>query len=164
MQLAASGTALREISKVVPLDTKCRFTIGKNKKSEPLVITFLSFFLPTFSSSHHPHLSYSRSPTLSTQGQPQTMVNYQFQAFANSNNTLLVGKMIAVTSLGLYAGTALTFNTVIMPSLRKFSSSSSLAIWHENFQAGKRTCSFFFSLSLVLIISFLDFVFYHRCF
>ena len=65
------------------------------------------------------------------------MVNYQFQAFANSNNTLLVGKMIAVTSLGLYAGTALTFNTVIMPSLRKFSSSSSLAIWHENFQVGK---------------------------
>ncbi|GJJ73309.1 hypothetical protein EMPS_05667 [Entomortierella parvispora] len=65
------------------------------------------------------------------------MVNYQFQAFANSNNTLLVGKMIAVTSLGLYAGTALTFNTVIMPSLRKFSSSSSLAIWHESFQVSK---------------------------
>ncbi|KAG0054728.1 hypothetical protein BGZ83_010623 [Gryganskiella cystojenkinii] len=65
------------------------------------------------------------------------MVKYEFQAFANSNNTVLIGKMIAVTSLGLYAGTALTFNAVIMPSLRKFSSSSSLAIWHENFQAGK---------------------------
>ncbi|KAG0377911.1 MAG: hypothetical protein J3R72DRAFT_431253 [Linnemannia gamsii] len=58
-------------------------------------------------------------------------IDFQFQALANSDNTLVAGKVIAVASLGLFAGSSLSFSAVIMPSLRKFSSASSLAIWTE---------------------------------
>ncbi|KAF9928953.1 hypothetical protein FBU30_002009 [Linnemannia zychae] len=64
-------------------------------------------------------------------------IDFQFQALANSDNTLVAGKVIAVASLGLFAGTALSFNTVVMPSLRKFSSASSLAIWAEAYNSSK---------------------------
>ncbi|KAK3835929.1 MAG: hypothetical protein JOS17DRAFT_735518 [Linnemannia elongata] len=50
-------------------------------------------------------------------------IDFQFQALANSDNTLVAGKVIAVASLGLFAGSALSFSA--------FSSASSLAIWTE---------------------------------
>ncbi|KAF9938830.1 hypothetical protein BGZ65_012101 [Modicella reniformis] len=58
-------------------------------------------------------------------------IDFKLQSFANSSNTLLAGKMVTVASIGIFAGTALSFNTIIMPALRKFSSSSSVAIWDE---------------------------------
>ncbi|KAG0361334.1 hypothetical protein BC939DRAFT_458979 [Gamsiella multidivaricata] len=64
------------------------------------------------------------------------MVSFQFDSFANTSNALVAGKVVAIASLGIYAGTALSFSTIIMPSLRKFSSNSSVAIWHEAFKAG----------------------------
>ncbi|KAF9099549.1 hypothetical protein BGX29_010211 [Mortierella sp. GBA35] len=71
-------------------------------------------------------------------------IDFQFQALANSDNTLVAGKVIAVASLGLFAGSSLSFSAVIMPSLRKFSSASSLAIWTESHNHSK-----FLELSLI---------------
>ncbi|KAF9183403.1 hypothetical protein BGZ51_001540 [Haplosporangium sp. Z 767] len=64
-------------------------------------------------------------------------IDFQLQTIANSSNTLLAGKIVTVASLGIFAGTALTYSAVIMPSLRKFSTTSSVAIWHEIFQSAK---------------------------
>ncbi|KAF9207598.1 hypothetical protein BGZ49_000052 [Haplosporangium sp. Z 27] len=58
-------------------------------------------------------------------------IDFHLKGFANPSNALLVGKAVTVASIGIFAGTALSFNTIIMPSIRKFSSTSSLAIWHE---------------------------------
>ncbi|KAF9351945.1 hypothetical protein BGX34_000264 [Mortierella sp. NVP85] len=60
-----------------------------------------------------------------------------FHAFATNENTLLVSKIATVASIGIYAGTSLSFNTIIMPALRKFSSSSSVAIWNETVNAAR---------------------------
>ncbi|KAF8933984.1 hypothetical protein EDD21DRAFT_418677 [Dissophora ornata] len=66
-------------------------------------------------------------------------IDFHLQSFASSSNTLLAGKMITVGALGIYAGTALSYNAIIMPALRKFSSSSSVAIWHETFTTAKNS-------------------------
>ncbi|KAG0299607.1 hypothetical protein BGZ98_009905 [Dissophora globulifera] len=63
--------------------------------------------------------------------------SFQFQALADSTNALLAGKLVTAVALGIYAGNALTYSAVIMPSLRKFSSSSSLAVWTETFNTAK---------------------------
>ncbi|CAO3567288.1 unnamed protein product [Mortierella alpina] len=73
-------------------------------------------------------------------------IDFHFQSLTDSSNALLVGKIATVASIGIYAGTALTFNTIIMPSLRKFSTSSSIAIWNETAVAAKN-----FQISSVLI-------------
>ncbi|KAG0266809.1 hypothetical protein BG011_000861 [Mortierella polycephala] len=62
---------------------------------------------------------------------------HQFRAFANSYNVLLVTKIVTVSSMGIFAGTALNYNSIVMPSLRKFASSSSLAVWAEMCQLAK---------------------------
>jgi hypothetical protein len=64
-----------------------------------------------------------------------------FHAFATNENTLLVSKIATVASIGIYAGTSLSFNTIIMPALRKFSSSSSVAIWNETVNAARGKCT-----------------------
>jgi hypothetical protein len=81
-------------------------------------------------------------------------IDFQFQALANSDNTLVAGKVIAVASLGLFAGSALSFSAVIMPSLRKFSSASSLAIWTEAHNSSKCKPSSFplFTRSLSMLL------------
>ncbi|KAF9110750.1 hypothetical protein BGX27_005925 [Mortierella sp. AM989] len=64
-------------------------------------------------------------------------IDFQFKAFANPSNALLVGKVVTVASIGIFSGTALSYNTVIMPSIRKFSTNSSLAIWSETMHISK---------------------------
>jgi len=65
-------------------------------------------------------------------------IAHQFRAFANSTNVLLIAKIVTISSMGIFAGTALNYNTITMPSLRKFASSSSLAVWAEMYQLAKR--------------------------
>ncbi|KAF9968902.1 hypothetical protein BGZ73_009075, partial [Actinomortierella ambigua] len=43
--------------------------------------------------------------------------------------TLAVAKGLSVASIGLFAGVAMSFNAVIMPSLRKISQGLALPIW-----------------------------------
>ncbi|KAF9938424.1 hypothetical protein BGZ75_003793 [Mortierella antarctica] len=62
---------------------------------------------------------------------------HEFRAFANSSNMLLFTKILTISSMGIFAGTALNYNTVIMPSLRNFASSSSLAVWAEMYLLAK---------------------------
>ncbi|KAF9576704.1 hypothetical protein EC968_005477 [Mortierella alpina] len=50
---------------------------------------------------------------------------------------LLFTKIMTISSMGIFAGTALNYNTVVMPSLRKFASSSSLAVWAEMYLLAK---------------------------
>lgn len=64
---------------------------------------------------------------------------HQFRTFANSSNMVLVTQIATISSMGVFAGTALCYNTVIMPSLRNFASTSSLAVWGEMFALAKRT-------------------------
>ncbi|KAF9909320.1 hypothetical protein EC991_008831 [Linnemannia zychae] len=64
-------------------------------------------------------------------------IAHQFKAFASSTNVLLVTKVITISSIGIFAGTALNYNTIVMPSLRKFASSSSLAVWAEMYLLAK---------------------------
>ncbi|KAF9360405.1 hypothetical protein BGX26_009530 [Mortierella sp. AD094] len=64
-------------------------------------------------------------------------IDFQFKNFANPSNALLLGKAVTVASIGIFAGTALSYNTIIMPSIRKFSSTSSLAIWNETLNTSK---------------------------
>ncbi|KAI1299943.1 hypothetical protein EDD11_006345 [Mortierella claussenii] len=64
-------------------------------------------------------------------------VAHEFRAFASSSNVLLVTKIATISSMGIFAGTALNYNTVVMPSLRKFASSSSLAVWAEMYVLAK---------------------------
>ncbi|KAI1314438.1 hypothetical protein EDD11_002182 [Mortierella claussenii] len=73
-------------------------------------------------------------------------IEFQFDSFANSSNMLLVGKIATVASIGIFAGTALSYSAIIMPSLRKFSSASSVAIWSETFHASK-----FLQLSMIAV-------------
>ncbi|KAF9897831.1 hypothetical protein BX616_004912, partial [Lobosporangium transversale] len=54
-------------------------------------------------------------------------VVHQFRAVANTSNVLLITKIVTISSMGIYAGSALNFNTVIMPSLRRFAWNSSLS-------------------------------------
>ncbi|KAG0213567.1 hypothetical protein B0O80DRAFT_421024 [Mortierella sp. GBAus27b] len=55
-------------------------------------------------------------------------------AFANTSNAILVTQIATISSIGIFAGTALNYNTIIMPSLRNFSASSSLSVWAEMFK------------------------------
>ncbi|KAF9119791.1 hypothetical protein BGW39_011909 [Mortierella sp. 14UC] len=64
-------------------------------------------------------------------------IAHQFTAFASSTNILLATKVITISSIGIFAGTALNYNTIVMPSLRKFASASSLAVWAEMFLLAK---------------------------
>ncbi|KAI9241159.1 hypothetical protein MVEG_05646 [Podila verticillata NRRL 6337] len=65
------------------------------------------------------------------------MATHQLRAFANSSNLLLVTKMITIGSMGVFAGGALSYSTMIMPTLRKFASTSSLAVWCEMYLIAK---------------------------
>ncbi|KAF9915099.1 hypothetical protein BX616_006878 [Lobosporangium transversale] len=65
------------------------------------------------------------------------MVDFQFHSFATSSNSLVAGKLLTVASVGIFAGTALSFSSIIIPSFRKFSSASSLAIWHESIKSAQ---------------------------
>ncbi|KAG0358285.1 hypothetical protein BC939DRAFT_462607 [Gamsiella multidivaricata] len=58
-------------------------------------------------------------------------IAHQFRAFASSSNLLLVTNIVTVSSMGIFAGSALNYNTIIMPSLRRFASASSLSVWAE---------------------------------
>ncbi|KAG0273045.1 hypothetical protein BGZ95_011156 [Linnemannia exigua] len=64
-------------------------------------------------------------------------IAHEVKAFASSSNILLVTKVITISSIGIFAGTALNYNTIVMPSLRKFASSSSLAVWAEMYLLAK---------------------------
>ncbi|ORZ09332.1 hypothetical protein BCR41DRAFT_388303 [Lobosporangium transversale] len=64
-------------------------------------------------------------------------VVHQFRAVANTSNVLLITKIVTISSMGIYAGSALNFNTVIMPSLRRFAWNSSLSVWGEMFILSK---------------------------
>lgn len=65
-------------------------------------------------------------------------VAHEFKAFASSSNILLVTKVLTISSIGVFAGTSLNYNLIVMPSLRKFASSSSLAVWAEMSLLAKR--------------------------
>ncbi|KAF9168269.1 hypothetical protein DFQ27_003349 [Actinomortierella ambigua] len=53
--------------------------------------------------------------------------------FGSTDNTVIIGKSISVAAIGIFSGTALSFNTFILPSLRKFSAASSLSVWSSMF-------------------------------
>lgn len=59
------------------------------------------------------------------------------QRFADHSNTLLVGKFVAVASIGIYAGNAFFYSNALMPALAKFSTASSVAVWSEIFHKVK---------------------------
>ncbi|KAF9356806.1 hypothetical protein BGX26_004720 [Mortierella sp. AD094] len=59
------------------------------------------------------------------------------RAFTDTNNLLLVTKILTVSSMGIFAGSAVNYNTIIMPSLRQFASSSSLAVWAAMYMRAK---------------------------
>ncbi|KAG0099670.1 hypothetical protein BGZ93_006479 [Podila epicladia] len=61
------------------------------------------------------------------------------QRFADHSNTLLVGKFVAVASIGIYAGNAFFYSNALMPALAKFSTASSVAVWSEIFHKVKGT-------------------------
>ncbi|KAG0088675.1 hypothetical protein BGZ93_002549 [Podila epicladia] len=62
---------------------------------------------------------------------------HQLRTFANSSNVLLVTQMITIGSMGVFAGGALSYSTMVMPTLRKFASTSSLAVWCEMYLIAK---------------------------
>ncbi|KAF9022644.1 hypothetical protein BGZ52_000803 [Haplosporangium bisporale] len=49
----------------------------------------------------------------------------------NGENVLLVTKTVTIASMGIAAGSCLSYNAMIMPALRKFSASSAVAVWAE---------------------------------
>ncbi|KAF9177910.1 hypothetical protein BGZ51_008286 [Haplosporangium sp. Z 767] len=56
--------------------------------------------------------------------------------FSNST-TLIAAKTATVASIGLFAGVALSFNTIIMPALRTTSTKSALPIWANSYRVAK---------------------------
>ncbi|KAF9356789.1 hypothetical protein BGX26_004748 [Mortierella sp. AD094] len=56
----------------------------------------------------------------------------------NHSTTLTVGKSLTVASIGIFTGVALSFNSIIMPSLRKISNENALPVWAHSFNAGKK--------------------------
>jgi hypothetical protein len=63
---------------------------------------------------------------------------HELKTFASSPNVFLVTQVVTISSVGIFAGTAFSYNKAIMPSLRKFSSASSLAVWAEMFAYAMR--------------------------
>ncbi|KAF9174182.1 hypothetical protein BGX21_007103 [Mortierella sp. AD011] len=59
------------------------------------------------------------------------------QAFNNSNNLLLATKILAASSMGILAGSAVNYNAIIMPSLKQLASSSSLSVWAAMYARAK---------------------------
>ncbi|KAG0356693.1 hypothetical protein BGZ54_000648, partial [Gamsiella multidivaricata] len=55
----------------------------------------------------------------------------------SSPTTLAVGKSLTVASIGVFAGIAVSFNTIIMPSLRKVSNQTALPIWANSYNTAK---------------------------
>ncbi|KAF9435120.1 hypothetical protein BGZ76_006870 [Entomortierella beljakovae] len=51
----------------------------------------------------------------------------QLRELVNAPNLILFTKIITVSSMGIYAGSAYNYNAVIMPSLRKFASTFQIA-------------------------------------
>ncbi|KAF9308480.1 hypothetical protein BG003_011045 [Podila horticola] len=49
----------------------------------------------------------------------------------NGENILLFVKTVTIASMGIAAGSALSYNAMIMPALRKFSASSAVSVWAE---------------------------------
>ncbi|KAF9932400.1 hypothetical protein FBU30_008252 [Linnemannia zychae] len=62
---------------------------------------------------------------------------YYFNAIFNGENILLLTKTITITSMGISAGSAFNYVSVIMPALAKFAPTSSLAVWCETGAASK---------------------------
>ncbi|KAG0313941.1 hypothetical protein BGZ99_008472 [Dissophora globulifera] len=60
-----------------------------------------------------------------------------FRALASTANFLLATNVVTVAAMGIFAGSALHSNTVVMPALRNFASSSSLAVWAEIYLRGR---------------------------
>ncbi|KAG0283211.1 hypothetical protein BGZ98_006420, partial [Dissophora globulifera] len=60
-----------------------------------------------------------------------------FRALASTANILLVTNVVTVAAMGIFAGSALHSNAVVMPALRNFASSSSLAVWAEIYLRGR---------------------------
>ncbi|KAF8953107.1 hypothetical protein BGZ46_003280 [Entomortierella lignicola] len=56
---------------------------------------------------------------------------------ADPSTLLLVTKIITISSMGIFAGSAINYNTIIMPSLRQFASGSSLAVWSAMYMRAK---------------------------
>lgn len=52
----------------------------------------------------------------------------------NGENVLLVAKTVTIASMGIAAGSCLSYNAMIMPALRKFSASSAVSVWAETAQ------------------------------
>lgn len=77
------------------------------------------------------------------------------QRVADHSNTLLIGKFVAVASIGIYAGNAFFYSNALMPALSKFSTASSVAVWSEIFHKVKgRTEPQPLYLQLILGIAF----------
>ncbi|KAG0035991.1 hypothetical protein BGZ82_004846 [Podila clonocystis] len=52
----------------------------------------------------------------------------------NGESVLLFVKTLTIASMGIAAGSGLSYNAMIMPALRKFSASSAVSVWAETAQ------------------------------
>ncbi|KAF9994128.1 hypothetical protein BGZ79_001144 [Entomortierella chlamydospora] len=71
----------------------------------------------------------------------------------NHSTTLTVGKSLTVASIGLFAGVALSYNSIIMPALRKISNENALPVWAHSYNIGKKLQVGFIMTSLVTGVS-----------
>ncbi|KAF9104419.1 hypothetical protein BGX27_010109 [Mortierella sp. AM989] len=60
-----------------------------------------------------------------------------FRAIANTSNMLIITKIVTISSMGIFVGSAVNYNVIIMPSLRQFASTSSLAVWSAMYMHAK---------------------------
>lgn len=58
----------------------------------------------------------------------------------NGENVLLVAKTVTIASMGIAAGSCLSYNAMIMPALRKFSASSAVSVWAETAHGAMCRC------------------------
>ncbi|KAG0299432.1 hypothetical protein BGZ98_010068 [Dissophora globulifera] len=59
-------------------------------------------------------------------------------SFISNPSLLTAGKAATVASIGLFAGVSLSYNAIIMPSLRKISNESALPVWASAYNIGKK--------------------------
>ncbi|KAG0207129.1 hypothetical protein BGX28_001560 [Mortierella sp. GBA30] len=62
-------------------------------------------------------------------------MSHYISTIFNGENLLLFTKTVTIASMGIAAGSALSYNAMIMPSLAKFAAKSSLAVWCETTHA-----------------------------
>lgn len=61
----------------------------------------------------------------------------------DTSTALIVGKVISVGCIGIFAGQSLFFNAILMPVLRRTPSQTALPIWADSYHIAKSKLSLF---------------------